>query len=254
MDAYQAILLGFVQGVTEWLPISSSAHLALAQRFFGIQSSIPFDIILHLGTLLAVLAYYRSDIVSILSGILKKDEKSIRIASLIVICAVPTAIIGLLFKDFFGSMFTNPIHIAIALSITGIFLILASGKNGDSSPSAKDALIIGIAQGIAVAPGISRSGATIGTALFLGIDKAEAARFSFLAGVIPILGAAILEGRHAFGESFEPLTLAAGFMAAAVAGYLSIGFFLDILKRSRLHYFGYYCLALAAFVAILTLA
>jgi len=249
MDILDAIILGLIQGITEWLPVSSSGHLALAQYFFGINASIAFDIVLHLGTLLAVVAYYRRDIQSLVKGMLARNPKSLRFAFLILIAAIPTAIIGLLLKDFFESMFASPVSLAIALAITGIFLILASRpKAGASEPSGKSALIIGVAQGIAVAPGISRSGATIGTALLLGIDKEEAARFSFLAGIVPILGAAVLEGRHAVDAGIDVLPALAGFATAAIAGYLSIGFLLRLLKESRFQWFGYYCLILSATV------
>ncbi|MCI0503266.1 undecaprenyl-diphosphate phosphatase [Candidatus Micrarchaeota archaeon] len=249
MNIFESILLGLIQGITEWLPVSSSGHLALAQHFFSIEASIAFDIILHLGTLLAVVAYYRKDILSLARGILARDAKSIRLAFLILLTAIPTAIIGLSLRDFFESMFASPLSVALALAITGIFLVIASRhKSGNAKPGTRSALLIGIAQGIAVAPGISRSGSTIGTALLLGIEKEEAARFSFLAGVIPILGAAMLEGRHAIGADVELLPVIAGFLSAAVAGYLSIGLLIRLLKESRLQWFGYYCLALSALI------
>ena len=251
MDILEAIALGILQGVTEWLPISSSGHLALAHHIFGTDVDISFDIILHLGTLIAVLAYYRSDIISIAKGILARDQKSIRLAALIVLAGVPTAIIGLAFKDFFASMFSSLLHVAGALALTGIFLIFVRNRNGTSKPGVKEALAIGAAQGLAVAPGISRSGATIGTALLLGIDRDEAARFSFLAGVLPILGAAILEGRHALDFDIGIIPLLAGFLSAAVVGYLSIGLLIKLLKQSKLHWFGYYCLIVAGMVALL---
>lgn len=266
METLDAIILGIIQGITEWLPVSSSAHLALAQHYFGISASIAFDIVLHLGTLLAVIVYYRSYLLSLVNGVVARDEKSLRTALLILLTAVPTAIIGLSLKDFFESMFGNPLSIAIALSVTGIFLILSSwissrrlkspaAKTQNAEPGAASALIIGIAQGIAVAPGISRSGATIGTALLLGIDKEEAARFSFLAGIIPILGAAALEGRHVADAGIDVLPALAGFATAAITGYLSIGLLLRLLKESRFQWFGYYCLLLSAAVcAIIILA
>ncbi len=264
MDILDAIILGIIQGITEWLPVSSSGHLALAQHYFGIDASVAFDIVLHLGTLLAVFIYYRNDILSLAKGVLARDANSLRFASLIIAAAIPTAIIGLLLKDFFESMFASPLSIAIALSITGIFLILSSwissrrlkapaAKTRNAEPGTASALIIGIVQGIAVAPGISRSGATIGTALLLGIGKEEAARFSFLAGIIPILGAAVLEGRHAVDAGIDVLPALAGFATAAIAGYLSIGLLLRLLKESRFQWFGYYCLLLSAAVCIIVI-
>ncbi len=247
MDVAQAVLLGILQGVTEWLPISSSGHLALAQMFLDIDATVPFDIMLHLGTLLAVVAFYRRDLIAMARGILARDSKSLRLAGLIILCAIPTAVIGLAFKGVFEGFFSSPPAVASMLAITGIFLIVSSGaKPGEGRPDARSAILIGIAQGIAVAPGISRSGSTIGTALLLGIGREEAARFSFLAAIIPILGAAALEGRHILDSGFEPVPLIAGFLAAAVAGYLSIGILLRILRGGRFEWFGYYCLAVSA--------
>ncbi|MFH0885251.1 MAG: undecaprenyl-diphosphate phosphatase [Candidatus Micrarchaeota archaeon] len=246
MELAQALLLGLIQGITEWLPVSSSGHLALAQHFFGIEASVAFDIILHLGTLLAVIAYYRNDLLALGSGLLARDEKSIRLAGLILLSSIPTAIIGFSLRDFFESMFGSPVAIACALAITGLFLIVASRfKTGGALIGARSALLIGLAQGIAVAPGISRSGSTIGTALILGVEREEAARFSFLAAIIPILGAALLEGRHALDGGIDVVPVAVGFLVAAIAGYLSIAILIRLLKESRLQWFGYYCIALA---------
>lgn len=254
MDLLEAILLGIIQGITEWLPISSSGHLALAQHLFGTEVPVSFDIILHLGTLLAVIAYYRRDLFAMAKGILNRDDKSLRLVFLLFISAIPTAIIGLLFRDFFESMFSSLLHIAGALAITGLFLIFVSNRTGNSQPKTSDALLIGAAQGLAVAPGISRSGATIGTALLLGIERNEAARFSFLAGIIPILGAAALEGRNAIIFDTGIIPLLAGFLSAAIVGYLAIGLLLRLLRQSRLHWFGYYCLLVAAIVVLAVIA
>ncbi|VVC01162.1 Undecaprenyl-diphosphatase [uncultured archaeon] len=148
-------------------------------------------------------------------------------------------------------MFSNPVAIAGALGITGIFLLIAGRANGKKQVDGSSAFAVGVAQGIAVAPGISRSGATMGTALLLGIEKEEAARFSFLAAIIPILGAAALEGRKALGSSVEIVPVLVGFAVAAIVGYFSIGLLLRVLKENKLEFFGYYCLALAAIVLAL---
>ncbi|MFH1222563.1 MAG: undecaprenyl-diphosphate phosphatase [Candidatus Micrarchaeota archaeon] len=247
----EAVFLGIVQGITEWLPISSSAHLALAQYYLGIKADVAFDIVLHLGTLVAVVAYYRKELLQLAKGVLQRDAKQLRFAGLVLLAAVPTAIIGLAFKDFFESMFSDPVLIAGALGLTGFFLITASRANGKEKVDAKFAAAIGIAQGIAVAPGISRSGATIGTALLLGVEKEEAAKFSFLIAIIPILGAAALEGRKVLGNGVELLPALVGFVVAAVVGYFAIGLLLRVLKESKLQLFGYYCLALAVIVLAL---
>ena len=253
MELFEALLLGILQDITEWLPISSSAHLALAQYFFGMEADVAFDIVLHLGTLVAVLAYYRNDLTALARGVLGRKEKETRFSLLILLSAVPTAIIGLLFKDFFSSMFSNPLAIAGALAITGVFLLVASRTSGKSKIKTGDSLAIGIAQGIAVAPGISRSGATIGTALLLGVEREKTAKFSFLAAILPILGAALLEGKNAVIGNVELLPVAIGFLTAAIVGYFSIGLLIRFLKESKFQWFGYYCLALALIVAAIVL-
>ncbi len=255
MDVFEAVLLGLIQGITEWLPISSSAHLAIAQNYLGIEASVAFDIILHLGTLVAVVAYYRKDILSLCRGLLRWDAESVRISAFILLCAVPTAIIGLLMKDFFEGMFSSMVAIATALCMTGVFLLLSSrASDGKGALDAGSALIVGIAQGLAVAPGISRSGSTIGTALLIGIEREQAARFSFLAAVLPILGAAVLEGRHALEGQIELGAVLAGFAAAAISGYLAIGLLLRLLRERKFQWFGFYCLALAALLAAASIA
>src|SRR4030042_4926046 len=249
MDILEAIALGIIQGVTEWLPISSSGHLALAHHIFGTEVEVSFDIILHLGTLLAVIAYYRDDLIGMAKGILHREEKSIRLAALLFISAIPTAIIGLLFRDFFESMFSSMLHIAGALAITGIFLVFVSSRTldpkretqnpdtGHQGPKTIDAFLIGIAQGLAVAPGISRSGATIGTALLLGIKPKDAAEFSFLIGIPAMTIASVLTflEEPAAGTGFAPLLVA--IIAAFIAGYASIGLFMKWLQENKLYYF-----------------
>ncbi|MEW6328684.1 MAG: undecaprenyl-diphosphate phosphatase [Candidatus Micrarchaeota archaeon] len=249
MDIFQALFLGVLQGLTEWLPISSSAHLALAQNFLGLGARIAFDVMLHFSTLLAVLAFYARDILAIAKNFLKRNSREQKFVMNIIIASVPTAIIGFAFKDFFESMFSSPLLIALALLITGAWLMLASraGK-GERGVSGREAFVIGVAQGLSVAPGISRSGATIGAGLLLGVDKKEAARFSFLAAIPAIIGAAIFEGRKAVFSSVEPSAVIVGTAAAALVGYFAISLLLRVLEKNKLEYFAYYCFALAVFV------
>ena len=283
VNVAEALLLGLIQGLTEWLPISSSAHLALAQYFFGINAGVAFDIVLHLGTLLAVVAYYHKDIGRLIYGTLRLREAELRAVAFILLAAVPTAIIGFMFKGFFESMFSQPLYVCAALLVTGVFLILSESYSTEAkvkkiereaigSPAfatknleakmkamekkevgSKEAFIIGVAQGIAVAPGISRSGATIGTGLILGIEKEEVARFSFLAAIIPILGAGILEGRNALATKIDVLPVLLGFAVSAAVGYASIGILIRFLKQNRLRWFGYYCIALGVAVLVVLL-
>lgn len=242
----QAILLGMLQGITEWLPISSSAHLALAHMLLGVQADIALDVALHIGTLAAVLVYFRRDIIALAKGILSQRPEAYNYALMIFASLIPTAIIGFALKDFFESMFTSLWLLGSALLITGVALIATRFvKAGTRAPTLKDSLLIGVAQGISVAPGISRSGSTIATALFLGIDRIEAARFSFLISIIPILGAGILEVGSALSIQADILPLAAGMLASAAVGYLSIGTLISLMRTVGIHIFGYYCVAVA---------
>ncbi len=252
MDLFQALFLGVLQGLTEWLPVSSSAHLALAQNFLGLGAPVAFDIMLHFGTLLAVLAFYARDIIQILKNFLKRNSREQKFVLGVIIASIPTAIIGFALKDFFESMFSNPTSIAFALVITGIWLLLASrAREGERGVGARDAFVVGIAQGLAVAPGISRSGATIGAGLMLGIDRKEAARFSFLAAIPAIIGASILEGRNALSSaSLDPFVVIVGVASAAIVGYLAIGLLLRALEKNKLEYFAYYCFVLAGLVFV----
>ncbi len=233
-----ALILGLVQGVTEWLPVSSSAHLALLQKLMGISPPVLFDIALHLGTLLAVTVYMRDDIIRLIH---RKD-----LLAYLALASIPTAIIGFALHDFFESFFSNVAAIGVALIITGIVLFCTRFAKEKAKLAPASAFAIGIAQGIAVAPGISRSGSTIATGMLLGIRREEAARFSFLLSIPAILGAAAFEARHAafVMPDFGPTLL--GVAAAAVVGYASIDFLLGFLKKGDLSVFSWYCWLLGA--------
>jgi undecaprenyl-diphosphatase len=250
MDVFQALLLGLIQGLTEWLPVSSSGHLALTQHFFGITAPVAFDVALHLGTLFAVFAYFWKDITSTIRNIGRKSPEQ-RLALNVVLACIPTAIIGFAFKSQFEAMFGQPLAVAGALGITGIVLLLASKRAGKKEITGKSAFIVGIAQGIAVAPGISRSGATIGTGLLLGVKKETAATFSFLIAIPAVIGASLFEIRGAAFAGIDPLTVLLGTAVAAVVGYASIGLLMSVLKKSRLGIFACYCLGLALLVAVM---
>jgi len=249
VDYFQASILALVQGITEWLPVSSSAHLAIIQHLFGISPPVFFDIALHVGTLISVLLFFRNDIIELIR------EKDVKMLLYIIIASIPTAIIGLALKDFFESFFSNIALIGVALIITGTLLFLTryAKEKKQKQPDAASAFIIGIAQGIAVAPGISRSGSTISTGMLLGIDKEKAARFSFLLSVPAVLGAAMLEGRKAVLSSIDFGPMLLGVVVAAVVGYLSIDFLLKIIRKNSFSVFAYYCWLLGIVVIILGL-
>jgi undecaprenyl-diphosphatase len=263
MNWLEALALAVVQGLTEFLPVSSSGHLVLAQTFFGIDPANAFiyDIVLHLGTALAALAFFRRDVAAVLRGLLPPYRQAPpelgatrRLLLLLVAATAPTAVIGLAFKDFFEGLFASPTAVVGALAVTGAFLIAASllqsaGQPLDSAPWWK-AVLVGIAQGVAIVPGISRSGSTIVAGLATGLRREDAVRFSFLLFLPAILGATLLELRHPPAGATVPISLAAaGFAAAAVTGYLAILVVLRWTRAGKLWQFGLYCWAAAAVAA-----
>ncbi len=249
----QALLLGLVQGFTEWLPISSSGHLVIAHSLFNIPSNAAFDIVLMLGTIAALLLYFRAKIIWLLKGVIGMEQTALRYVLLLIIAGIPTAIIGFAGKKLFEGLFAMPFIVSLFIITTGIFLFIASAAtNRKKQIGTSDALLVGLAQGIAVAPGISRSGSTIGTALLLGVEPKAAAEFSFIVGIPAMIIASLMEfqGMSGVGSS----DIAIGIAASFIAGYASIGFFMEILKRGKLRWFAYYCILAGIAFAALTYA
>jgi undecaprenyl-diphosphatase len=258
-----AALLGIVQGITEFLPVSSSAHLILARAFFGVDADhfgIIFDVAIHLGTLAAVSIYFWADIVRMLRAIpaaLTPSPAShpARLIHLIVIGTIPIVIAGVLFADVIEEKLRTPWVTIFTLTIGALgFLIverLGERTRHEQDLTILDSLLFGIAQSLALIPGMSRSGSTITMGMFLGVTRADAARFSFLLGIPAVIAAAAKEGlklRHG-GISGEMAQLfAVGILTSAVVGYLSIRFLLRYLATHRLDLFAYYRIALAAVV------
>ncbi len=251
-----SIILGLVQGTTEFLPVSSSGHLVILQAIIpGFKEpGLLYDLVLHLATLLAVLIYFRRDIFQIISGWLSNPLKFSSdspswLGWLIIIGTIPTGIIGVSFESMFKHSFERPMLAAGCLLITGTLLVIASTLTRKATHSRilgiKEALIIGLAQGLAILPGISRSGSTISVALLLGISAMDAARFSFLLSIPSILAAGLFEARDlvitASASQNGIMFYSIGFLAAAIIGYISIAFLLKVLIKGHLHYFGYYC-------------
>jgi len=243
MNYLDAFILGLIQGFSEWLPISSSGHLVLAQEIFNIKANAEFDIIIMGGTTLALIIYFRKKIFSILEGIIKKQKDSIEYVKYLLIAGLITAIVGFSLKNLFKSFFYSPALVAIFLIINGFYILIASSiKTKKRQLNSLIAAFVGLAQGIAITPGISRSGSTISSAILLGVDKTAAAQFSFLLGIPSMLVASLIE----FLE-LKPLQTGldiyfVGFLAAFIAGYLSIDFFMKIIKKEKYNLFGYYCI------------
>jgi len=253
MTWYEALILGLVQGLTEFLPVSSSGHLELGAALFGLtEENLTFSIIVHGATLLSVLVVFRKDILDIISGVLKFTwNEQTRMAVLLVVSSVPVGLVGLLFKDQIESLFAGRIlFVGCMLLITASLLFFTHyTRAGTKDVSWKSAIIIGLAQTIAIMPGISRSGATISTALFLGIDRDKATRFSFLMVLIPIFGASLLEildlVKEPGADAINPSTLVICAVASFLSGLFACSWMLKIVRRGKLIYFSAWCLLVA---------
>jgi undecaprenyl-diphosphatase len=248
----QALFLGLLQGFTEWLPISSSGHLVIAQSLLGIEVPAQFDIVIMLGTIAALILYFRVRILSLICGLSTGDPAAIRYILFIVIAGIATAAIAFPGKHFFVGLYDQPFLVCLLLILTGIFLFIASHQTiHDAELSNKSALLIGIAQAIAVAPGISRSGSTIGTAMLLGIRPKEAAEFSFIIGIPTMIVASLLTLAEDPSGGVPAIQMVIGIAGAFVAGYAIIGFFMKLLEKNHLDYFAYYCIVAGIVFAIL---
>lgn len=267
MNAVEAISLGIVQGLTEFLPISSSGHLILFQNLLGFREpELMFDICLHVGTLLAVCAVYLRDIVSILGTLIRipalaktdggywnlyATNEQVRIAVLIVIGSIPTAIIGLMFKEIADHLFSSIWIVGCMLLVTGCLLrftrkLDTTGRTVKSM-KARDALLIGITQGLAIMPGISRSGSTISIALYMGIDRTTAGRYSFLLSIPAILGALLVSFDSDITQTSIPTVIVLlGAAAATISGYLALKLLLLLVHRGKFYRFAPYCWVVGA--------
>ncbi|ORJ57676.1 undecaprenyl-diphosphate phosphatase [Geothermobacter hydrogeniphilus] len=263
MTLGQAVFLGVVQGVAEFLPISSSGHLAIAQHYLrGFeQPGVLFDVLLHLGTMLAVVIYFRSELAAlIVSPLRRTDEqrKNFRLLGLLLLASIPTGIIGLTFKETFEGLFDNIPLVASMLLVTGTLLFICerfrNGRRDESRLTAVDAILVGIAQGLSIMPGISRSGSTIATLLLRGVEGETAARFSFLLALPAVGGATLLSIRDLQQVATGTLpAYLAGATAAFIVGLFSIHLLMGVIRRRRLAAFGIYCWAVGLLVLLLNL-
>ena len=244
MTYLSIIILAVIQGLTEFLPVSSSGHLALAGMVLNVpEGDITFEIVLHLGTLMAVLAVYGRDLVELVAGVIKGEKESLVLAGLLLIGSIPAGVVGYLLADSIESIFSNPLLVSVMLLITGSVLFSTGFmKNGNrDNPTFKGSFIIGVSQALALMPGISRSGFTISTGLLAGIRREKAARFSFLLSVPAIAGAAILKLGDAGSSGMDNLMLITGFVISALTGYLALRILLRFLKAGKFSIFAWYC-------------
>jgi len=270
MEPMQAVILGAVQGLTEFFPVSSSGHLVVFQQMMGIKEPVLlFDISVHVGTLAAIVVYFFNDIISILKSLLlslsdrmkgqaahftDSETADINMAWMIVAGSVPTAVIGFGLQMMSDVLFSSLIIVGASLLLTGMILLGTRWVNQKSVPemklSVKQALLIGTVQGIAVIPGISRSGSTISAGLFLGVNQDVAIRYSFLLSIPAILGALVLQlitgGPEAGGGSVG--VLASGLVSSFVVGYIALSLLVKMVQKGHLYVFAPYCILLGGIV------
>lgn len=255
MTILQGIILGIIQGLTEFLPVSSSGHLVLFQKIFGLQEgNMTFNIAVHIATLISVVFVFREDILKILK------KPFAKLPLLILTATIPAAVMGFAFSDFFENLYHTGAGLGLAFIVTGICLWYAESLRSKNKNLTKmnylDATVIGFAQGLAILPGVSRSGLTLASSLIRGLNRKFALKFSFLMSIPVILGAALKDGYdllkvgNSINASIEILPLLAGMAAAAIFGYLTIKFMLKIFSKVTLKVFSYYVFALGGLVLI----
>jgi undecaprenyl-diphosphatase len=271
MTIVQSIILGIIQGLTEFIPISSSAHLVITKYLLGWnipnQEAFIFDVIIHLGTLIAVVIYFRKDIWKIIravvTGIIErrpfKDDSS-RLGWIIILATIPAVVVGVLFKSQVEQAFSKPIYSAIFLLVTALFLVLAEiighRRRQIEAMNWIDGLVIGLFQAVSLLPGISRSGSAITGGMIRDLDRQSSARFSFLLSIPAILGAALLTvidliKSHSLQVHIS--TLVVGFVVSAIVGYLAIRWFISYLGKRSLYIFAIYCVVVSIVVITLTI-
>lgn len=264
MDIIQAIIMGMVQGLTEFLPVSSSAHLVIVPELMGVKSSLAFDTLLHVGTLVAVVGYFWKDILAMIKAFISsltdifhgnfkqgiKEDSFKRLTWLVLVGTIPAGLMGVLFKDQFESLFSSITAVGFFLLITGVILWgaewIAKRNSENQDKEVKDvtfanSLVIGLFQGFAIAPGISRSGSTIAAGLFLGLDRKLAARYSFLLSIPAILGAALIQAKDIVSFDSGLGVLIGGFISALIFSYLAVKFMMSYIQKHSLIVFSYYC-------------
>lgn len=237
------LILAVVQGITEWLPISSFGHLVIVEKYLGLAPPLIFNVMLHVGTVFVVLAVFWRDIVKIVKALVRLDFKTDegKLALFIVVGSVPTALIGFFFRDVFESFSHSLFVVGVALLITGFVLFISERRKADRELSYVDSLLIGTAQGIAITPGISRSGATISTGLLRKVKKETAFKYSFLLSVPAIIGAAVMESRGLVVSNVDMVALFLGAIISMMVGYVSLKFLQKVVMKEKFHLFAYYC-------------
>jgi undecaprenyl-diphosphatase len=260
-ESLAAGILGVVQGLTEFLPVSSSGHLVLFQSWLPVSGDpVAFDLALHLGTLLPVLWVYRGDLIGVVRDTTAGEgpfmqRTGVRLMLMLVVATIPTAVIGLGFEDLFTSLFHNPVAVSVAFAVTGTFLwftkYASKGEIQAHNLSFGKAIVIGLAQGLAITPGISRSGSTIAAGMFLGMDRQAAARYSFLLAIPTIVGAFALKAGDLSIDGASATPIIVGVVASAVSGYAALRLLIHLVKAGDFSKFAYYLWPLAVVTLLL---
>lgn len=259
MSVWQAILLGLIQGLTEFLPVSSSGHLAIGREILGVEAAgdLVFEVAVHAATALAIIIVFRKEILRLLAGLFKfKYNEETDYIFKIGVSMIPVFVVGVFFKDYIEDLFGSLIVVGCALVVTALLLFF-SGRFGakEGKITYGKAFIVGIGQALAVIPGLSRSGTTISTGLLCGIRRGEIAQFSFLMVLVPILGEAFLDivGGEAAASSVGALPLAVGFLTAFASGLFACKAMMALVKKARLDWFALYCAVVGLAVVFFSL-
>ncbi|NCO96839.1 MAG: undecaprenyl-diphosphatase [Candidatus Aenigmarchaeota archaeon CG_4_10_14_0_8_um_filter_37_24] len=255
MTLIQAVVWGVIQGVAEWLPVSSSGHLVIFQQLFGLEVPVFFDVLLHLGTLGVICVVFWKDILGIIKAVFRMDFKSEygRLFIFILLGSIPTALIGIIFHGLLVSFFSNLLVVGVALIVTGAILFFCERRESKKELDAKDSLLIGLAQGMAIVPGISRSGSTIGIGLLRGINREKLIRFSFLLSIPAVVGAGLFEVGNVAWSAVEWIPVLVGVITSGVVGYFSLKLLIRFVKEKRLRWFSWYCWAVGLGLIILAI-
>jgi len=257
MNFIEVFILAIIQGITEWLPISSSGHLVIVQQLWSLNVPVFFDVALHVGTLIAVLVFLRREVANILKAVARLDFKTEegKLAKLIIVGSVPTAVLGFLFQDLFESFFSNLLAVGVAFMVTGCILYASKlAHNKNKSINYFDALLIGTAQGIALIPGVSRSGITISTGLLRRVKKEKAIQYSFLLYIPAVIGATIgtslTEWKNLAVTEVIVFSIVFGLLVTAIVGYVFLKLLFKVVVKEKFHVFAFYCWAIGLLIIL----
>ena len=251
----EVVILSVIQGLTEWLPISSSGHLVIFQQVFGIKVPLLLDVMLHFGTLIVILIVFQKEILKIIKALIHREFKSEegKLGIFLIFGSIPIAIIGLIFFDIIESFFSNLFVVGIALVLSGCIIFFSEKRLGTKKIKFLDSFLIGLAQTIALIPGISRSGVTISVGLLRRINRQKAFNYSFLLAIPAILGATIFESKELILGTIDPILLILGIIISTIIGYGSLKLLNKIIIMEKFHLFAYYCWLFGTIVILFVL-